>query len=203
MNHIFNNYLVLLYFFSVISGITMIETDKKSKQIFEQATFGAGCFWCVEAIFERLEGVADVSAGYTGGKMEHPSYEDVCSGETGHVEVIQLDYNPQIIGFEQLLDIFWKSHDPTTLNRQGADMGTQYRSAIFYHSDKQREIAEKSLQVADRMEMYENPIVTEIIPLTTFYLAEIHHQDYYRRNSNAPYCKVVVQPKIKKLFGSD
>ena len=203
MNHIFNNYLVLLYFFSVISGITMIETDKKSKQIFEQATFGAGCFWCVEAIFERLEGVADVSAGYTGGMMEHPSYEDVCSGETGHVEVIQLDYNPQIIGFEQLLDIFWKSHNPTTLNRQGADMGTQYRSAIFYHSDKQREIAEKSLQAADRMEMYENPIVTEIIPLATFYPAEVFHQDYYRRNTNAPYCQVVIQPKLKKLFNSD
>ena len=203
MNHIFNNYLVLLYFFSVISGITMIETDKKSKQIFEQATFGAGCFWCVEAIFERLEGVADVSAGYTGGKMEHPSYEDVCSGETGHVEVIQLDYNPQIIGFEQLLDIFWKSHDPTTLNRQGADMGTQYRSAIFYHSDKQREIAENSLRAADKAKMYENPIVTEITPLNTFYAAEEYHQDYYRLNSNAPYCQVVIQPKLKKLFDSD
>ena len=181
----------------------MIETDKKSKQIFEQATFGAGCFWCVEAIFERIEGVIDVRAGYTGGKMENPSYEDVCNGETGHVEVIQLDYNPQIIGFEKLLDIFWKSHDPTTLNRQGADMGTQYRSAIFYHSDKQREIAEKSLQAADRMEMYEKPIVTVIIPLATFYPAERYHQDYYRRNTNAPYCQVVIQPKLKKLFNSD
>ena len=203
MNHIFKNYLVMLYFFSVISGITMIETDKKSKQIFKQATFGAGCFWCVEAIFERLEGVVDVSAGYTGGKMEHPSYEDVVSGDTGHVEVIQIDYNPQIIGFEELLDIFWKSHDPTTLNRQGADMGTQYRSAIFYHSDKQREIAEKSLQAADRMKIYENPIVTEISPRTTFYLAEGYHQDYYHRNINAPYCKVVIQPKLQKLFNSD
>ena len=181
----------------------MEETDNKKKHIIEQATFGGGCFWCVEAIFERLEGVADVRAGYTGGKTKKPTYEDVCSGQTGHVEVIQLDFNPQIISFKQLLDIFWNAHNPTTLNRQGADFGTQYRSAIFYHTDKQREIAEESLKAATKIDMYKDPIVTEIIPLTTFYLAEAHHQDYYRQNANAPYCQVVIQPKIKKLFDLD
>ena len=181
----------------------MIINDKHNKEILEQATFGAGCFWCVEAIFERLEGVVDVRSGYAGGKIESPTYDDVCSGKTGHVEVVQVDYNPQIIGYKQLLDIFWKSHDPTTLNRQGGDTGTQYRSAVFYHSDKQRVIAEKSKKNADRSSLYEDPIVTEITRLATFYSAEEYHQDYYRLNSNAPYCQVVIQPKLKKLFDSD
>ena len=181
----------------------MIKNDKHNKEILEQATFGAGCFWCVEAIFERLEGVVDVRSGYTGGKIESPTYDDVCSGKTGHVEVVQVDFNPQIIGFMQLLDIFWNSHDPTTLNRQGGDTGTQYRSAIFYHSDKQRVIAEKSKKNADRSSMYEDPIVTEITQLSTFYYAEEYHQDYYHKNSNTPYCQVVIQPKLKKLFDSD
>ena len=203
MSHNFKNCVLLLYFFSTISGNTMRETDQQNKQIVEKATFGAGCFWCVEAIFERIEGVIDVRAGYTGGKIENPTYDDVCSGETGHVEVVQVDYNPQNIGFKQLLDIFWKSHDPTTLNRQGGDTGTQYRSAVFYHSDKQRVIAEKSKKNADRSNMYEDPIVTEITRLATFYLAEEYHQDYYRQNSNAPYCQVAIQPKLKKLFDSD
>jgi len=178
----------------------MIKNDKHNKEILEQATFGAGCFWCVEAIFERLEGVVDVRSGYTGGKIENPTYDDVCSGETGHVEVVQVDFNPQIIGFKQLLDIFWKSHDPTTLNRQGGDTGTQYRSAVFYHSDKQRVIAEKSKNKAERSSLYEDTIVTKITPLATFYLAEEYHQDYYRLNPNAPYCQTVIQPKLKKLF---
>ena len=181
----------------------MAGTDNKNKQKFEQATFGGGCFWCVEAIFERLEGVADVRAGYTGGNTENPTYEDVCSGETGHVEVIQLDFNPQIISFKQILDIFWKAHDPTTVNRQGADIGSQYRSAVFFHSDKQLEIAEKSMKAADHSRLYENPIVTEITPLATFYPAEEYHQDYYRQNTNSQYCQVVIQPKLKKLFNSD
>ena len=181
----------------------MIKNDKHNKEILEQATFGAGCFWCVEAIFERLEGVVDVRSGYTGGKIENPTYDDVCSGKTGHVEVVQVDYNPQIIGFKQLLDIFWKSHDPTTLNRQGGDTGTQYRSAVFYHSDKQRVIAEKSKKKADRSNLYEHPIVTEITRLSTFYPAEEYHQDYYRQNTNSQYCQVVIQPKLKKLFNSD
>jgi peptide-methionine (S)-S-oxide reductase len=203
MSRNLNKWIFLLYFFSIISGITMIINDKHNKEILEQATFGAGCFWCVEAIIERLEGVVDVRSGYTGGKIENPTYDDVCSGKTGHVEVVQVDYNPQIIGFKQLLDIFWKSHDPTTLNRQGGDTGTQYRSAVFYHSDKQRVIAEKSKKKADRSNLYEHPIVTEITRLAIFYPAEEYHQDYYRQNSNAPYCQVAIQPKLKKLFDSD
>ena len=178
----------------------MIKNDKQNKKILEQATFGAGCFWCVEAIFERLEGVKDVRVGYTGGKMDNPTYEDVCSGQTGHVEVIQLDYDPQIISFNQLLDIFWKAHDPTTLNSQGADVGTQYRSAVFYNSKEQKEIKEKSMQNADISDLYVDPIITEIKSLNTFYLAEDYHQDYYRINSKAPYCRVVIQPKLEKLF---
>jgi len=203
MSHNFKNCVLLLYFFNIISGTTMRVTAQQNKQIVEKATFGAGCFWCVEAIFERIEGVIDVRAGYTGGEMENPSYEDVCNGETGHVEVIQLDFNPQIIGFKQLLDIFWKSHDPTTLNRQAADIGTQYRSAVFYNSKKQQDIAEQSMKAVDNAKMYENPIVTEITPLVRFYPAEEYHQDYYRRNTNAPYCQAVIHPKLKKLFNSD
>ena len=198
-----NKYCVYSFITTIILGLIMAETENNSEQEIEQITFGAGCFWCVEAIFERLDGVMDVRSGYTGGKIENPTYDDVCSGETGHVEVVQVDFNPQIIGFRQLLDIFWKSHDPTTLNRQGGDAGTQYRSAVFYHNDKQRVIAEKSKNNADRSSLYEDPIVTEITRLATFYPAEEYHQDYYRLNSNAPYCQVVIQPKLKKLFDSD
>ena len=198
-----NKYCVYSFITTIILGLIMAETENNSEQEIEQITFGAGCFWCVEAIFERLDGVMDVRSGYTGGKIENPTYDDVCSGETGHVEVVQVDFNPQIIGFKQLLDIFWKSHDPTTLNRQGGDTGTQYRSAVFYNSDKQRVIAEKSKKQADSSSMYEDPIVTEILPLNTFYLAEKYHQDYYRINPNAPYCQVVIQPKLNKIFDSD
>jgi len=203
MSHIFNNCILLLYFFSIILGITIEETDNKKKQEFEQATFGAGCFWCVEAVFERLEGVTDVRVGYTGGKTKNPTYEDVCSGETDHVEVIQIDFNPQIISFNNLLDIFWKAHDPTTLNLQGADIGTQYRSAIFYYSEQQLTIAEESIKEAEQSGLYEKPIVTEINPLAIFYPAERYHQDYYRQNANATYCRMVIQPKLKKLFNSE
>ena len=203
MNHSFKKCLLILYFFSINPGITMAETDNKNRPIFEHTIFGAGCFWCVEAIFESIEGVENVQAGYTGGNTENPTYEEICSGKTNHVEVIQLDFNPQIISFKKLMDSFWKSHDPTTLNRQGADIGTQYRSAVFYNSEEQKEIAEQSLKDADNSGMYINPIVTEITPLATFYPAEEYHQDYYRRNSNAPYCRIVIQPKLKKLFDSD
>ena len=181
----------------------MSGSDKKNKIIIEQATFGAGCFWCVEAIFESLDGVVDVQAGYTGGKIENPSYEDVCSGVTGHVEVIQLDYNPRIISYKKILDIFWEVHDPTTLNRQGPDIGTQYRSVVFYHSDSQRDIALQSMQAVEKAGIYENPIVTEINPITIFYPTEEYHQDYYRQNKNAPYCRVVIQPKLKNFLNSD
>ena len=163
----------------------------------EQATFGAGCFWCVEAIFERLDGVQSVVAGFAGGTTPNPSYEDVCTGRTGHAEVAQITFDPSTITYSRLLEVFWEAHDPTTLNRQGADMGTQYRSVIFYHDEKQKELAEKSRKEAGKN--FDRPIVTEIKPLSHFYKAEDYHQDYYRNNSNAPYCRFVIKPKLDKL----
>ena len=163
----------------------------------DKATFGAGCFWCVEAVFERLPGVHNVVAGYTGGTKPFPTYEEVCTAKTGHAEVAQITFDPSIISYEQLLDMFWQSHDPTTLNRQGTDVGTQYRSVIFYHDDKQRAAAEASRAKA-RGE-FRDSIVTEIKALTEFYEAENYHQDYYRNNPAAPYCSVVIRPKLKKL----
>ena len=195
-----NKYRIHSCITTIFMGLMMADTENNTQQEIEQVTFGAGCFWCVEAIFDRLEGVVDVRAGFTGGNIENPTYDNVCSGETGHVEVVQVDFNPKIISFNQLLDIFWQSHDPTTLNRQGSDMGTQYRSSVFYANDKQRIIAEKSMKKADGSDLYEDPIVTEIIPLGIFYLAEKYHQDYYRINPNAPYCRLVIEPKLAKLF---
>ena len=188
------------YLIWIIFGFILAETDKNINQNIEQATFGAGCFWCVEAVFERLEGVVDVRVGYAGGNTENPTYEDICRGKTGHAEVIQIDYDSSLISFEKLLDIFWKSHDPTTLNRQGADVGTQYRSAIFYHSEKQKETADTSRKKADKSDLYTDLIVTEIAPLTKFYIAENYHQDYYRINKHAPYCQLVIKPKLDKLY---
>ena len=167
------------------------------------AILGAGCFWCIEALFLNVPGIISVEVGYTGGYVKNPSYEAICSGSTGHAEVCKVGFDSKVITYNQILNVFWKIHDPTTLNQQGADMGTQYRSVVFYHNDTQREIAETSLKAANKAEMYENRIVTEITPLSTFYPAEKYHQDYYRRNSNAPYCKMVIQPKLKKLFDSD
>jgi peptide-methionine (S)-S-oxide reductase len=163
----------------------------------ERATFGAGCFWCVEAMFAKLDGVQSVVSGYSGGTKRNPTYEEVCTGTTGHAEVAQITFDPMKISYERLLEMFWKSHDPTTLNRQGADVGEQYRSAIFYHDEKQREAAERSKLEAQKM--FENPIVTEIQPLKEFYPAENYHQDYYRNNPNAPYCRLVIAPKLHKL----
>ena len=188
------------YLIWIIFGFILAETEKNINQNIEQATFGAGCFWCVEAVFEQLDGVVDVRAGYTGGNTENPIYEDICSGKTRHAEVIQIDYDSSLISFEKLLDIFWKSHDPTTLNRQGADVGTQYRSAIFYHSEKQKETADTSRKKTNKSDLYTDPIVTEITPLTKFYIAENYHQDYFRINKNAPYCQLVIKPKLDKLY---
>jgi len=164
---------------------------------FELATFGGGCFWCVEAVFERLDGVQSVVAGYAGGTILNPTYKQVCSGTTGHAEVAQISFDPAKISYRQLVDIFWESHDPTTVNRQGADVGTQYRSVIFYHSEEQKKTVEISKQEAQKN--FSQPIVTEIQPLTKFYPAENYHQDYYRNNPNAPYCQFVIKPKLKKL----
>ena len=203
MNYGCKRRLISFYFIGIIIGFILAETEKKINQNIEQATFGAGCFWCVEAVFQDIEGVLDVRSGYTGGITNNPTYEEICTGKTGHAEVIQIDYEPNLISYEKLLNIFWKSHDPTTLNRQGADTGTQYRSAIFYHSEKQKETADKSKENVDKSDLYTDPIVTDIVPLIKFYIAENYHQDYYRINKNAPYCQLVIRPKLDKLFKTE
>lgn len=164
----------------------------------EKATFGAGCFWCVEAVFQRLKGVHQVVSGYMGGKIADPSYREVCSGLTGHAEVIQITYDSKEIDFNTLLEVLWISHDPTTLNRQGNDVGTQYRSVIFYHNEDQKNKAIESIEhVASKL--YEDSIVTEISPASEFYAAEAYHDDYYNRNKMVPYCRIIISPKILKL----
>jgi peptide-methionine (S)-S-oxide reductase len=165
----------------------------------ETVTLGAGCFWCVEAVYQELKGVHRVESGYAGGSVENPTYHEVCNGRTGHAEVVQVTFDPEIIDFATILEVFWRTHDPTTMNRQGADVGTQYRSAIFYHTDEQRQIAEKSKQETNASGLWENPIVTEITPFTRFYPAEDYHQNFYRDNPAQPYCRVMIDPKIRKL----
>ncbi|MBI1924602.1 peptide-methionine (S)-S-oxide reductase MsrA [Candidatus Poribacteria bacterium] len=165
----------------------------------EIATLGAGCFWCVEAVFQDVKGVHQVVSGYAGGTVENSTYRQVCSGTTGHAEVAQITFEPQVISFEDLLYIFWRTHDPTTLNRQGGDVGTQYRSAIFYHNEAQKAIAEKSKQETEASGLWPNPIVTEIVPFRKFYKAEVYHQNYYRLNPNQPYCTFVIDPKLRKF----
>jgi peptide-methionine (S)-S-oxide reductase len=166
----------------------------------ETATFAGGCFWCTEAIFNRLKGVTSVMPGYAASQVENPSYEAVCTGRTGAAEAVQITYDPAIISYETLLDIFWHTHDPTTLNRQGNDIGTQYRSAIFYHNERQKEEAEASKEALARSGAYSKPIVTEITPFTNFYPAENYHRDYYERNRSQPYCMFVINPKVQKLL---
>ncbi|MFQ5827783.1 MAG: peptide-methionine (S)-S-oxide reductase MsrA [Candidatus Methylomirabilia bacterium] len=167
----------------------------------EETTFGAGCFWCVEAVFERLGGIQSVVAGYAGGTKPNPTYQEVCSGTTGHAEVAQITFDRSKISFERLLGVFWEAHDPTTLNQQGADVGTQYRSVIFYHDEKQKKAAETSKVEAAKK--FRDPIVTEIQPLTQFYEAEDYHQDYFWNNPSAPYCVVAIRPKLDKLDHMD
>jgi len=163
------------------------------------ATFGGGCFWCVEAVFQQLEGVVAVQSGYAGGTVDNPTYKQVCSGTTGHAEVCQIRYDPAKISFDELLEAFWKAHDPTTLNQQGADVGTQYRSVIFYHDDQQRSQAEKRKQELDASGAWADPIVTEISPLLKFYPAEDYHQNYFRTNPQESYCQFVIRPKLEKF----
>lgn len=165
----------------------------------ETTTLGGGCFWCLEAIYQDIKGVHSVVSGYAGGAVENPTYKEVCSGTTGHAEVVQLTYDSEIISFEDLLYIFWRIHDPTTLNRQGADVGTQYRSIVLYHDESQKAIAEKSRQEAGASGLWPNPIVTEIAPLGDFYKAEAYHQDYFRSNPYQPYCRAVIDPKVRKF----
>ena len=163
------------------------------------ATFGAGCYWCVEAVLVQVPGVLSMRAGFMGGEAKDPSYEAVCAGITGHAEVLQVDFDPSVITYRELLGWFWRLHNPTTLNFQGADVGTQYRSAIFYHDDAQREDAVESRNLANASGTFENKIVTEITETSTFYMAKQDHQDYYRQNKNQGYCRMVIQPKLEKL----
>ena len=165
----------------------------------ETATLGGGCFWCLEAVFEELEGVHNVVSGYAGGEMGKPTYEEVCRGETGHAEVVQVTFDPRVISFQEILVVFFSVHDPTTLNRQGADVGTQYRSAIFYHSEEQKAVAEAAIAALDGSGAWKSPIVTEVTPLAEFYRAEDYHQEYYQHNAKQPYCRVVIAPKMRKF----
>lgn len=177
---------------------SVFNTDAQSKKL-QKATFGMGCFWCSEALFQNLDGVAGVRSGYEGGTVANPTYEEVCSGTTGHAEVIELTYDPAKIKYDELLEVFWKSHDPTTLNRQGADVGTQYRSVVFYNNEEQRQIAEKYKKELNDTKAFGKPIVTAISKAGTFYVAENYHQDYFNKNSNEPYCRLVILPKMEKL----
>ena len=163
------------------------------------ATFGNGCFWCTEAIFEQLEGVSKVESGYAGGEVKNPTNEEVCTGNTGHAEVIRLTYDPKVISYRELLDVFFSTHDPTTLNRQGADVGTQYRSAIFYHNDEQKSEGEKIIADLEKDKVFESKIVTEITAINNYYVADNYHQDYYNNNKNQGYCRMVINPKLEKF----
>ncbi len=168
-------------------------------QEISKATFGAGCFWCVEAVFQALEGVTHVESGYSGGHIKNPSYREVCNGVTGHAEVARIHFDPEKISYETLLEVFFQTHNPTTLNRQGADVGTQYRSVIFHHDEEQKQLAEKAKKAADLSGIWDDPIVTLVEPLTNYYKAEDYHQDYFKYNSDQPYCSAVIRPKMDKF----
>lgn len=183
--------------FLIILNIFITDMESKSNFKYEKVTFAGGCFWCIEAVFEEVDGVIDVVSGYSGGFKKNPTYEEVCTGNTGHAECVQITFDPEKISYIELLNIFWKIHDPTTLNRQGADIGTQYRSAIFYHSEQQRIAAEKSKD--EIAKYFKDKIVTEIVPFKIFYKAEEYHQDYYKKNPEAAYCKFVIAPKVQKF----
>ncbi len=164
-----------------------------------KATFGAGCFWCTEAVFQQLKGVKSVVSGYIGGSVKNPTYRQVCTGETGHAEAVQITYDPAVISYEDLLEVFWQTHDPTTLNRQGHDEGTQYRSAIFYHSEEQKQLAEQFKKKLDASGAFPGAIVTEIVPASEFYRAEDYHQNYFEDNARQPYCQAIIRPKVDKV----
>lgn len=178
-----------------------MESEKKvaDNQKLEKATFAGGCFWCTEALFLEIKGVEKVLPGYTGGKVENPTYEEVCEGTTGHAEAIEITYNPELVSYEDLLEVFFGTHDPTTLNRQGADVGTQYRSEIFYHSEAQKKAAENFISLLNTQNIYGKKVVTKISPAVTFYVAEDYHKNYYNRNKNQGYCMAVIAPKLDKL----
>jgi len=204
MRNLFSYFYIALAFFSLAC-----EAQKKNKkQVIamtnnantDTATFGAGCFWCVEAIFQRLEGVLHVESGYAGGHIKNPTYEQVCEKNTGHAEVCQITYDPTKITYDELLEVFWKTHDPTTPNRQGNDVGPQYRSVIFYHNEQQKELAEKYKAALQAAKVFDKPIVTEIVPLNgNYYKAEAYHQNYYNNHPYQGYCAFVIAPKVEKM----
>ena len=179
---------------------SLLNTSNGISEKIDTATFGTGCFWCTEALFEQLNGVVKVTSGFSGGHVKNPTYKQVCTGETGHAECVQIFYEPDKISFDELLEVFWQTHDPTTLNRQGFDEGTQYRSAIFYHSPEQKERAEFYKEALNKEGAFKDPIVTEIAPAQKFYTAEDYHQEYYTNNKNTnPYCAAVIRPKLEKF----
>ena len=190
--------LFLSALFALIITLPVNAQNDEGKKL-EEATFGAGCFWCVEAIFELVEGVEHVESGYSGGHVDNPSYREVTTGRTGHAEVARVVFDPTVVSYEVLLEVFWHTHDPTTLNRQGNDIGPMYRSVIFYHNEEQRRIAEASLKTTDESGLWNDPIVTTIEPLKNYYVAENYHQDYFENNPNAGYCSYVIAPKVKKF----
>jgi len=176
-----------------------VPSDESGMATTELATLGGGCFWCIEAVFEQVKGVVDVRPGYSGGSAEDATYQRVCSGSTDHAEVVQIEFDPQVIAYWEILDIFFNVHDPTTLNRQGADMGRQYRSVIFYHDEEQRKTALEVIEQVNSLAIYRNPVVTQVVPYEAFYPAEKYHEDYYENNPNQPYCRLIIAPKVSKL----
>jgi len=194
--------LIFVLFFELllISSLTFAkENIMDDKQNLETITLGSGCFWCTEAVFQKLKGVISSISGYSGGDTENPTYEDICSGTTNHAEVIQITFNPKKISLSELLEVFWRTHDPTTLNRQGNDVGTQYRSVIFYHNENQKRIAEELKEDLEKTKIYNDSIVTKITRFEKFYKAENYHQNFYNQNKNQPYCSFVITPKIEKF----
>ena len=183
---------------TILLLLIFLSTGSMAKEL-EKATLGGGCFWCTEAVYLELKGVVDVKPGYSGGHVNNPGYKEVCTGITGHAEAVQITFDPEIVSFSQILEVFFMTHDPTTLNRQGNDVGPQYRSVIFYHNEKQKETAEKVIAAFEQEQVYDKPIVTEIAPYDTFYVAEDYHLNYYNRNKSQGYCQYIITPKLEKF----
>jgi peptide-methionine (S)-S-oxide reductase len=183
----------------IFLALLMNSINTTTGKNYEKATLGGGCFWCTEAVYKQLNGVIDVVPGYSGGIVRNPSYKEVCEGTTGHAEVVQVTFDPEIVSFQDILNVFFRVHDPTSLNRQGADTGTQYRSVVFYHTDEQKSTAEKVISLLEKEKVYDHPIVTEITKLDVFYPAEDYHRDYFARNKNQSYCQFVIAPKLEKF----
>lgn len=190
--------IFILFVLMIVLHSSAQETSMPTPQK-ELATLAGGCFWCIEAVFQRVPGVLSVRSGYIGGDVDHPTYHQVCQGNTGHAEAVEITFDPARITYTKLLEIFWQAHNPTHLNRQGHDVGTQYRSAIFYHTDAQKDAAERSIRQLENSGQFQDPIVTQVSAATTFFPAEVSHQDYYNRNRNMPYCRAVILPKLDKL----